>query len=143
MLKIVPIEKNWRSKNFDFSSLKPCSPDQFFGLVPTRTDIEFSNFVRSEVKSAWGNILLYSIYVLFSRYFTWNRIAPLFSCGKMLLNRNHDRKWISKFPQIVLQSFLITARGFLSHFKNSIDYWIWSSKMKLANLWQIFLGQTS
>ena len=34
----VIIEKNWRSQNFDFLSLKDLSPNQFWG-TPTHEDI--------------------------------------------------------------------------------------------------------
>ena len=41
----VTIEKNWRSRNFDFVSSKNVSPGQFLG-APTHADItEFSNFL--------------------------------------------------------------------------------------------------
>ena len=41
----VTIEKNWRSRNFDFVSLKNVSPGQFLG-APTHADIiEFSKFL--------------------------------------------------------------------------------------------------
>ena len=32
----VPIEKNWRSQNFDFLSLKTLSPGQFLGRFNSR-----------------------------------------------------------------------------------------------------------
>ena len=43
-LKKVTIEKNWRSQNFDFRSLKNFSTGQFLG-APTHADIiEFKTF---------------------------------------------------------------------------------------------------
>ena len=41
----VTIEKNWRSQNFDFLSLKNLSLGQFWG-APTHEDVtELSNFL--------------------------------------------------------------------------------------------------
>ena len=58
-----------------------------------------------------------SIHVSFSRYFILNRIGPCFSCEKTFLNITHDRKGISKFPHMVLQSFMVTIRICLFHFE--------------------------
>ena len=41
----VTVEKNWRSQNFDFLSLKTCHHVSFWG-APTHADIdEFLNFL--------------------------------------------------------------------------------------------------
>ena len=41
----ITIEKNWRSQNFDFLSLKNLAPSSFWG-APTHADtIEFQNFL--------------------------------------------------------------------------------------------------
>ena len=45
----------------------------------------------------------FSIYVLLLRYFILNRfVSCFFSCGKTLLNKNHDRKRFSEFSRTVL-----------------------------------------
>ena len=58
----VTIEKDWRSQNFDFLSLKICSQVSFWG-APTHPDIESKspsfllkaniNFNKNETESKW------------------------------------------------------------------------------------------
>ena len=52
----VTIEKNWRSQNFDFLSLKDLSPGPQFWGAPAHGDIiEFSNFfLQLKNQRFWG-----------------------------------------------------------------------------------------
>ena len=74
------------------------------------------------------------IYVLFLSHFALNRTVLCFFIEKTLLNITHDKKWISKFPQVLWP--YVTR---LSHFEKILiiesgvhrsSYW--------ANSWQIF-----
>ena len=87
--QLVPIEKTWRSQNFDFRNLKICLQVSFSRAPIDSTDIiiEFYHFLlefknqKSSSKIVWGFFL---IYVSFLRCFILNKIiVPCFFVTKL------------------------------------------------------------
>ena len=84
-LKVTIEEKNWRSQNFDFLSLKNLSSCQFWG-APTHADIiEFYTFLLQFKNQVWEqNHLWFFYYYLFERNYDALKSKRL--C--ILLNKN-------------------------------------------------------
>ena len=105
--QIVPIEKNWYSRNFDSPTLKILSPGQFLASSNSHRYQRILKLHVATSKSCAWEKTCETFFIMFGfwDYHFKQNIVSLFSHEKTLLNITHDKR-ISKVHHLDLYSHL-------------------------------------